>query len=109
MAENVIEFNDQNFDSDVLEAGTPVLVDFWAVWCGPCKAIAPIVEEIANDYNGKVKVGKMDVDRNNQVAMRYGIRSIPTLLVFNNGEVVNQVIGNVGKESIESMLNKALS
>ena len=109
MAENVIEFNDQNFDSDVLEAGTPVLVDFWAVWCGPCKAIAPIVEEIANNYNGKVKVGKMDVDRNNQVAMRYGIRSIPTLLVFNNGEVVDQVIGNVGKESIESMLNKALS
>ena len=109
MAENVIEFNDQNFDSDVLEAGTPVLVDFWAVWCGPCKAIAPIVEEIANDYNGKVKGGKMDVDRNNQVAMRYGIRSIPTLLVFNNGEVVDQVIGNVGKESIESMLNKALS
>lgn len=109
MAENVIEFNDQNFDSDVLESGTPVLVDFWAVWCGPCKAIAPIVEEIANDYNGKVKVGKMDVDRNNQVAMRYGIRSIPTLLVFNNGEVVDQVIGNVGKESIESMLNKALS
>ena len=109
MTENVIEFNDQNFDSDVLEAGTPVLVDFWAVWCGPCKAIAPIVEEIANDYNGKVKVGKMDVDCNNQVAMRYGIRSIPTLLVFNNGEVVDQVIGNVGKESIESMLNKALS
>ena len=109
MAENVIEFNDQNFDSDVLEAGTPVLVDFWAVWCGPCKAIGPIVEEIANDYNGKVKVGKMDVERNNQVAMRYGIRSIPTLLVFNNGEVVDQVIGNVGKESIESMLNKALS
>ena len=109
MSENVIEFNDQNFDSDVLESGTPVLVDFWAVWCGPCKAIAPIVEEIANDYNGKVKVGKMDVDRNNQVAMRYGIRSIPTLLVFNNGEVVDQVIGNVGKESIESMLDKALS
>ena len=109
MAENVIEFNDRNFDSDVLKAGTPVLVDFWAVWCGPCKAIAPIVEEIANDYSGKVKVGKMDVDRNNQVAMRYGIRSIPTLLVFNNGEVVDQVIGNVGKDSIESMLNKALS
>ena len=108
MAENVIEFNDQNFDSDVLKADKPVLVDFWAVWCGPCKAIAPIVEEIANDFSGKVKVGKIDVDNNNQVAMKYGIRSIPTLLLFKGGEVVDQVIGNVGKESIESMLNKAL-
>ena len=107
MAENVIEFSDQNFDSGVLEANTPVLVDFWAVWCGPCKAIAPIVEEIANDYDGKVKVGKMDVDSNNKVAMKYGIRSIPTLLLFKDGEVVDQVIGNVGKESIESMLNKS--
>jgi len=108
MADNVIEFNDQNFDSEVLESKTPVLVDFWAVWCGPCKAIAPIIEEIANDFNGKVSVGKVDVDNNNQVAMKYGIRSIPTLLLFKNGEVVDQVIGNVGKESIESMLSKAL-
>lgn len=108
MAENVMEFDDQNFDSDVLEAGMPVLVDFWAVWCGPCKAIAPIVEEVANDYSGKVRVGKIDVDSNNQVAMRYGIRSIPTLLLFSGGEVVDQVIGNVGKESIESMLSKAI-
>ena len=108
MADNVIEFNEQNFDSDVLESKTPVLVDFWAVWCGPCKAIAPIIEEIASDYSGKVAVGKVDVDNNNQVAMKYGIRSIPTLLLFNNGEVVDQVIGNVGKENIESMLNKAL-
>ena len=108
MADNVIEFNDQNFDSEVLESKTPVLVDFWAVWCGPCKAIAPIIKEIANDFNGKVSVGKVDVDNNNQVAMKYGIRSIPTLLLFKNGEVVDQVIGNVGKESIESMLSKAL-
>ena len=104
MAENVIEFSDQSFDSGVLESDVPVLVDFWAVWCGPCKAIAPIIEEIANDYDGKVKVGKVDVDNNNQVAMKYGIRSIPTLLLFKGGEVVDQVIGNVGKESIESML-----
>ena len=108
MAENVIEFSDQSFDSSVLESDVPVLVDFWAVWCGPCKAIAPIIEEIANDYDGKVKVGKVDVDNNNQVAMKYGIRSIPTLLLFKDGEVVDQVIGNVGKESIEGMLNKAL-
>jgi thioredoxin 1 len=108
MAENVMEFNDQNFDSDVLKAGMPVLVDFWAVWCGPCKAIAPIVEEVANEFSGKVRVGKMDVDSNNQVAMRYGIRSIPTLLLFSGGEVVDQVIGNVGKESIESMLSRAI-
>ena len=108
MAENVMEFDDQNFDSDVLEAGMPVLVDFWAVWCGPCKAIAPIVEEVANDYSGKVRVGKIDVDSNNQVAMRYGIRSIPTLLLFSGCEVVDQIIGNVAKASIESMLSKAL-
>ena len=108
MAENVMEFDDQNFDSDVLEAGMPVLVDFWAVWCGPCKAIAPIVEEVANDYSGKVRVGKIDVDSNNQVAMRYGIRSIPTLLLFSGGEVVDQIIGNVAKANIESMLSKAI-
>ena len=109
MSDNLHEFTDSNFEAEVVQSGTPVLVDFWAEWCGPCKMIGPVVEEIAGDYAGKVKVGKMDVDRNNQVAMRYGIRSIPTLLVFNNGEVVDQVIGNVGKESIESMLDKALS
>ena len=105
---NISHINDDDFDNHVNNSNLPVLVDYWAEWCGPCKAIAPIVEEIANDYDGKVKVGKMDVDNNNQVAMKYGIRSIPTLLLFKNGEVVDQVIGNVGKDSIQSMLNKAL-
>lgn len=82
MAENLIEFTDDNFDTEVLKSNLPVLVDFWAEWCGPCKMIAPIVEEIAGDYAGKVKVGKVNVDFNNQVAMQYGIRGIPALLVL---------------------------
>ena len=105
---NVVTLTDDNFETEVNSSDKPVLVDYWATWCGPCKMVGPIVEEIANDYDGKVKVGKMDVDNNNQVAMKYGIRSIPTLLLFKNGEVVDQVIGNVGKDSIESMLSKAL-
>ena len=105
---NVVTLTDDNFETEVNASDKPVLVDYWATWCGPCKMVGPIVEEIANDYDGRVKVGKIDVDNNNQVAMKYGIRSIPTLLLFKGGEVVDQVIGNVGKESIESMLNKAL-
>ena len=103
----LIDFKDEDFDNKIKNEEVSV-IQFSAAWCGPCKAIAPIIEEIANDYDGKVKVGKVDVDNNNQVAMKYGIRSIPTLLLFKGGEVVDQVIGNVGKESIESMLNKAL-
>ena len=108
MAENVIEFNDQSFDSDVLEADTPVLVDFWAVWCGPCKAIASIVDEIANDYSGKVKVGKIDVDNNNQVAMNYGIRSIPTLMLFKSGQVEATKVGAVSKAQLTAFLDENL-
>jgi thioredoxin 1 len=95
-----IEITDTNFEKEVLQSATPVLVDFWAVWCGPCKAIAPVVEEMASEYNGKLKVGKMDVDNNPDVPMRYGVRGIPTLMVFKGGKVVEQIIGALPKKAI---------
>ena len=108
MAENLIEFTDDNFDTEVLKSNLPVLVDFWAEWCGPCKMIAPIVEEIAGDYAGKVKVGKVNVDFNNQVAMQYGIRGIPALLVFKGGVVANQMVGAVPKNNITQILDEVI-
>ncbi|HEX9656968.1 MAG TPA: thioredoxin [Bacteroidota bacterium] len=95
-----IEITDENFETEVMKSETPVLIDFWAVWCGPCKMVAPIVEEIAKDYDGKLKVGKMDVDANPQASMKYGIRSIPTLMVFKNGQVVEQIVGAVPKKNL---------
>jgi len=95
-----LELTDDNFQKEVLESATPVLVDFWAVWCGPCRAIAPLVEEIAKDYDGKLKVGKMDVDNNPDVPMRYGVRGIPTLMVFKGGKVVEQIVGALPKKAI---------
>ncbi len=108
MAENLIEFTDDNFDTEVLKSNLPVLVDFWADWCGPCKMIGPIVEEIAGDYAGKVKVGKVNVDFNNQVAMQYGIRGIPALLVFKSGAVANQIVGAVPKNNITQILDEVI-
>jgi len=105
---NAIQVTDSTFSSEVLQSQLPVLVDFWAVWCGPCKMIAPIVEELAGEYNGKVKFTKLDVDTNQQTAMQFGIRSIPTLLVFKQGQVVDQIVGAVPKKVLIQKLDRVL-
>ena len=103
--DNTLEFTDAAFDQDVLKAETPVLVDFWAPWCGPCKAMAPTVDAIASEYAGKVKVGKLNTDDNPGTAMRYGIRGIPTLLLFKGGQVVEQRVGAMPKPEVVKMLD----
>ena len=108
MSKNVHEFTDENFETDVTQSDLPVLIDFWAAWCGPCKAIAPLIDEIAGEYQGKIKVGKVDVDQNQNTAMKYGVRSIPTLLLMKNGEIVDQIVGAVPKGNITDILNKAV-
>ena len=108
MEDNIYELTDKNFKAEVLQSDKPVLVDFWAEWCGPCKAIAPTVGEIANEYNETIKVGKVNVDNNQQIAMEYGIRSIPSLLIFKDGTIVNQIVGSVQKDSITKLLDEAL-
>lgn len=107
--DKLIHVTDAEFESQVLKADKPVLVDFWASWCGPCLAIAPVVEELAGEYDGKIMVAKMDVDKSPATPGRYGIRAIPTLIIFKDGQVVEQITGAVGKAVIESAVNKALS
>lgn len=106
---NVIEGTDLNFEQEVLKSETPVLVDFWAPWCGPCRIVSPIVEEIANEYAGKIKVVKLNTDENQNTAMTYGIRSIPTLGIFKDGKVVESVIGAVPKQDLEEKIKPHLA
>tara|TARA_B100001248_G_C27105180_1_gene328776 strand:+ start:187 stop:516 length:330 start_codon:yes stop_codon:yes gene_type:complete len=103
-----IVLTDENFSSEVVESSQPVLVDFWATWCGPCRMIAPIVEELSAEYEGKAKIGKVDVDAAQKTAQEFGIRSIPTLLLFKEGKVVEQIIGAVPKQEIVDKLDAAL-
>jgi thioredoxin 1 len=106
---NVLEITDDNFETEVLKSDTPTLVDFWAVWCGPCRQIAPTVEALADDYKGKLKVGKMDIDHHQITPQQYGIRSIPTLLVFKGGKVVGQIVGAVPRSKLEDEIRKHIA
>jgi thioredoxin 1 len=108
MAGAVKEISDSDFQNEVLKSALPTLIDFWAPWCGPCRAIAPVVEELANAYDGKVKFVKMNVDDNQNTPSQYGVRGIPTLLLFKGGQVVNQIVGAVPKPQLEKAIKEAL-
>jgi thioredoxin 1 len=107
--ENTLNFSDASWEQEVLNSDVPVLVDFWAEWCGPCRMMAPTVDAVAQDYKGRVKVGKLNVDENNSTAMRYNIRGIPTLLLFKGGKIVEQKVGAVGKSDVVKMLDGQLA
>ena len=104
--ENLHHVTDGDFDQQILKSDVPALVDFWAAWCGPCRTVGPIVEELADEYKGKVKVAKLDVDSNKEVASKYGVRGIPTLMLFKDGQVVDQIVGAVPKSRIKELLDK---
>ena len=106
---NITEVTDTNFKTEVLEAGVPVLVDFWAPWCGPCRAIAPLLEELAGEYSGRAKIVKINVDDHQKAATSYGVRSIPNLIVFKNGQVAQQIVGAVPKTKLSQALDSALA
>jgi thioredoxin 1 len=106
--ENVTQVSDANFETEVLKSAMPALVDFWAPWCGPCRVVGPVVEELATEYSGQIKVAKMNVDENPVTPGKYGIRGIPTIILFKGGEVADQVVGAVPKGNIEGMIKKAL-
>ena len=107
-SDKVVQLSDDSFESDVLKSATPVLVDFWASWCAPCKAISPVVDSLAEEYDGKVKVAKLNVDENPATPGKYGVRGIPTLILFKEGKVVDQVVGAVPKNQLDGLIKKAL-
>ena len=107
--DNTLEFTDANFESEVLQSDKPVLVDFWAEWCMPCKALGPVIDEIANDYAGSVKVGKLDTDNSKNVAAKYGVSSIPTVMLFQGGEIAERFVGLRGKKDFTTVLDKLTS
>jgi thioredoxin 1 len=100
----VVETTDDNFHKEVLDSDIPVLVDFWAPWCGPCKMLAPTLEEISRENNGKIKIVKINIDENQEMAAKFGVRSIPTMMIFNKGELKNQIVGSLPKEQIEKII-----
>ncbi len=105
-SDKIVTFNDGNFDTDVIRNAQPVLVDFWAEWCGPCRALAPTIDSLATDYAGRVSVGKLNVDENPEITMRYMVRGIPTVMLFKGGKVVDQVVGSVDKSVLKQMVDR---
>ena len=105
---NLVHVNDKNFDPEVLRSALPVLVDFWATWCGPCKSISPVIDELSREYAGRIKVAKLNVDENPATPGQYGVRGIPTLILFKEGKILEQIVGAVPKSRLTAMLDKAL-